>query len=61
VLQDLRLDGVGVLVLIDQDAVETLADGAARVAVGQEFVPVQQEVVEVEDVLLAFAFGIGVE
>ena len=60
-LQDLGLEPVGVLVLVDQDAVEAAADGAGRAGVGQQAVPEEQQVVIVEHALLALVVDVGGE
>ena len=46
---DLGLKCVGVLVLVDEHVVETLADAISGGRVGEQAVPEQQEVVVVED------------
>ena len=60
-LEDVGLERVRVLVLVDQDVVEhrgELRPGGRR---GREGLPEQQEVVVVEDMLSALAFGVGAE
>ena len=60
-LEDLGLQDVRVLILVDQNAVEASPDGAGGPAVGQQAVPEKQQVVVVEDALLALAIDIGLE
>ena len=61
ICEDLGLQDVGVLVLVDQHAVEAAPDGAGGPGVGEQAVPEEQQVVVVEDALLAFAVHVGVE
>ncbi len=58
-LQDLGLKAVGVLILVDQDAIEPAADGSGGSGIRQQAVPEEQEVVIVEDALPAFVVDIG--
>ncbi len=60
-LQDLCLKAVGVLILVDQDAVESAANGSGGVGVRQQTVPEEQQVVIVEDALLPFVVDVGGE
>ena len=59
--EDVGLERVGVLVLVDQDVVEHARDCVAGVGVVGQRLPVQQQVVVVEHVLLALAVGVGLE
>ncbi|MEZ5342968.1 MAG: hypothetical protein R2706_16445 [Acidimicrobiales bacterium] len=59
-LDNARLDWIGVLVFVDQDVVEQATECVAGGANG-EATPKQQQVVEVEDLLFAFASGVGRE
>ncbi len=60
-LQDLGLKPVGVLILVDQDAVEPAADGPGRARIGQQAVPEEQQIVIVEHVLLALVVHVSGE
>jgi hypothetical protein len=55
---DLGLQHVGVLVLVDEHGVETLAHARAGDRVTQEAVPEEQQVVVVEHLLLFFEVGV---
>ncbi len=58
--ENLRLDRVGVLILIDQDPVEPLADQGAGHRVGQQPVPGKgEDRRKVKDVLRPLALGKG--
>ncbi len=59
--QDLGLQGVGVLVLVDQDRVEPRANELRRLGLATEGVPVEQQIVVVEDGERLFAVDIGVK
>ena len=48
-LEDFGLQGVGVLVLVDQHALELPADGRSGLGIGQQGPPVEQQVVVIED------------
>ena len=58
---DVGLDRVDVLVLVHQDGVEHAAQHRARGRVGQRGPPQQQQVVEVDQAVLAFVRGVGPE
>ena len=60
-VEDFGLKQVGVLVFIDQDAVELLANQLAHLGVGQEGVPVQKQVVVVQRGGRLLAVDVGVE
>ena len=47
-VKDLGLQGVGVLILVDQHAIELLADRRPGLRIGQQGVPVEQQVVVVQ-------------
>jgi len=57
--QDLGLHDVGVLVFVDQHVVEAAADLAGQVRVGRHHVPVEQQVVVVEHLLLELGLDVG--
>ena len=59
--QDLRLQLVGVLVLVDQHVVEALADLGRKPRFGHHHPPVEQEVVVVEDVARPLGVDVGGE
>jgi hypothetical protein len=59
--QDLGLEPIGVLVLVNQDVVETAADLGRDKGFGHRMVPVQQEVVVIEDVVTLLGHDIGLE
>ena len=58
---DLGLQGVGVLVFVDQHVVEALAHARSGERVGQQRAPEQQQVVVVEHLLLFFCVGVAGE
>ena len=58
---DVGLDRVDVLVLVHQDGVEHAAQHRARGRVRQRGPPQQQQVVEVDQAVLAFVRGVGPE
>ena len=60
-LQDVGLERVRVLVLVDEDVVEHRRDRRPRGRVAAERAPVQEQVVVVERVLRALAFGVDLE
>ncbi len=60
-LQDLGLEPVGVLILVHQHAVEALPHGAGGSGIGQHAMPEEQQVVVVEDALVALVIHIGGE
>ncbi len=57
-LQDLRLQHVGVLVFVDQDVVERPADLGREALVGHHRVPVEQQVVVVERLVLELSLHV---
>ena len=59
--QDLGLEPIGVLVLVNQDVVETAADLPRDNGFGHRMAPVQQEVVVIEHVVLLFDLDIAGE
>ena len=59
-VDDLRLQGVGVLVFVHQRVAEALLEVARHVGRGPEHLePVLEEIVVIDDALLPFAFAIG--
>jgi hypothetical protein len=59
-VHDLRLDGVGVLILVHEDVAEAVGEvGGDLGCLGEELEPEFEEVVVVHDVLLALAGGVG--
>ena len=60
-LEDVGLQGVRVLVLVDEHVVEHGGELVARLLAARERLPEQQEVVVVQDVLRALALGVGAE
>ncbi len=58
---DVRLQGVGVLELVDQHVVEALAHAGAAGRVGEQPAPEQQQVVVVEHLLLLLGVGVARE
>ena len=60
-LEDVGLQRVGVLVLVDEDVIEHRGELRCGGGRRRERLPEQQEVVVVEDVLAALAFGVGAE
>ena len=59
--QDVRLQAVGVLVLVDQDVVETLPGLGRQGRLVHHHPPVEQEIVEVEHVAGALGLDVGSE
>ncbi len=59
--QDRCLQPVGVLVFVDEDVVEARTDLGGQAGVGHHRVPVQQQVVVVEDMLGLLGLHVGVE
>ena len=59
--QDRGLQAVRVLILIDQDVIETAADVVGQGGVADHLRPVEQEVVIIEHVLFLLGFDIGRE
>ena len=60
-LQDGGLDGVGVLVLVDQDEVEPAPQIGRDLGHGHHLLPPQQEIVIVQDALALLGVDIGAE
>ena len=60
-IEDIGLERVGVLIFIDQHAIEQLADGVARMLIGQQGVPVEQQVVVIENAAGFLAIDVAVE
>ena len=58
---DVGLQGVGVLVFVDQHVVEALAHARAGRRVGEQAAPEEQQVVVVEHLLLLFGVGVAGE
>ena len=58
---DVRLQAVGVLVLVDQDVVVGVGQGRPEGVVGGGRPPVQEKIVEVEQVVLALPPGVAAE
>src|SRR5713101_5628913 len=59
--QDLRLQAVGVLVLVDQDVIEKRAHVLSERPVPHERVPVKEQIVEVEHLLRELRLDIATE
>ena len=59
--QDLGLEPIGVLILINEDTVETATDLRCNGGFGHGVAPVQQEVVVIEDVVALLGHDIGLE
>ena len=57
-LQDLRLQAIGVLVFVDQYGVKAVPNALACRGVGQQGQPVEQQIVVVEDRGQLLAFGV---
>ena len=60
-LKDLRLQQVGVLVLVDKDTIKLLSNRPCSGFVGNQRVPEEQEVVVVQAVQSVFAFDVPFE
>jgi len=59
-VDDLGLERVGVLILVDEDVAEALGKMLGDLGgVAEELEPKLEQVVVVDDVLLAFLFGVG--
>jgi len=59
--QDVRLDDVGVLVLVDQDVIEAPAHGVAHARCLAQQLPVQQQVVVIHHVVGPLAVDVAIE
>jgi len=59
--QDLGLELIGVLVLVNEDMVETAADLRCDGWFGHRVAPVEQEVVVIEDIVPLLGHDIGLE
>src|SRR5208283_6005518 len=59
--KELGLQPIGVLVLVNEDGVETAADLHRNGGFGHRMAPVQQEVVVIEDVVPLLGQDIGLE
>ncbi len=60
-INDIGLQGVGVLIFVDQHAIEHFADGVARVLIGQECLPIKQQIVVIQDAAGFLAVDVSLE
>ena len=59
--EDRRLQAIGILIFIDQDVVEAVADVLGQLRLGNHLRPVEQQVVVIEHVLRLLRFNLGGE